>query len=123
MLKRLRFKAVLNLGREFPIVRIETVNDKLLCSYISTYSPGNEKFILGNPFVDSCIQTKAKYYLVNVSLFPLSRAFKTLLILYRANWDGWDLPDFLSKSNKKIDTITVIEITEGNVFLGYLGIF
>ena len=40
--------------------------------------------------------------------------------MYRASRDGWGADAFYSKCRDKVNTITVIKSTEGNVFGGYL---
>jgi len=78
------------------------------------------EFILGNRAFDSCILTKIEDKIEILSLLPSTCPSSAPQLLYRASRDGWGADAFLLKCKGKVNTITVIKSTEGNVFGGYL---
>jgi len=121
MINRLRLRAFLQPEFQIQKMCFKTEEDVVpFYNYVSTYFAGYQERIFGiHPF-DSCILTKFEDNIEIVSLLPSTCASNAPQLLYRASRDGWGLDAFLLKCKGKVNTITVIKSTEGNVFGGYL---
>ena len=121
MINRLRLRAFLQPEFQIQKMCFKTEEDVVpFYNYVSTYFAGYKERIFGiHPF-DSCILTKFEDNIDIVSLLPSTCASNAPQLLYRASRDGWGLDAFLLKCKGKVNTITVIKSTEGNVFGGYL---